>query len=186
MVSIIDRNGQLLTRLVDDLLLVGQRESGAVSVEPKMIEVRPFVEEFVDGVLPEAESLGIDMSVTINGTEPVWADPARVTQVLQNLVGNAFKYAPVVTTVALDLTPSDEYWWFSVTDDGPGIAEDVRLQVFEKFFRGTSSDAVSGTGLGLAVSKALVELHGGEISVSSVLGRGSTFSFNLPRGSGDE
>lgn len=186
MVGIIDRNAQLLTRLVDDLLLVGRRESGAVSVEPKLIEVRPFVEEFVDGVLPEAESLGIDISVTINGTEPVWADPARVTQVLQNLVGNAFKFAPVVTNVALDLTPSDEYWWFSVTDDGPGIAEDVRLQIFEKFFRGTSSEAVSGTGLGLAVSKALVELHGGEISVSSVVGHGSTFSFNLPKGSGDE
>lgn len=182
MVLVIERNGQLLTRLVDDLLLVGQLESGAISIIPKEFDVRSFVETFMAGVLPVAESLGVEISVATRGTEPAWGDPARVTQVLQNLVSNAFKFAPTVTHVAIQATLSDEGWTFSVTDDGPGIPDGVQSQIFDKFFRGPHRSTVSGTGLGLAVSQAIVELHGGEIGVSSVVGHGSTFAFNLPRG----
>lgn len=183
MVRVIERNGQLLTRLVDDLLLVGRQESGVVSVQPEEFEVAAFLDQLLAGVRPEAESLGVSVEATVSGTSPVFADQARITQVLQNLLVNSLKLAPDVTFVKIDATLTAAGWVFSVVDDGPGIGDETQAHIFDTFFRGPQPSTTAGSGLGLAVSQALVGLHGGEISVESTVGHGATFLFTLPKGS---
>ena len=186
MVSVIERNGQLLTRLVDDLLLVGRLESGVVSVHPEEFEVAAFLDRLLAGVTPDAESLGITVEATVSGASPVFADQARITQVLQNLLVNSLKLAPDVTFVKIDATLTAAGWMFSVVDNGPGIDDETRAHIFDTFFRGPQPSTTAGSGLGLAVSQALVRLHGGEISVESAVGQGATFVFTLPKGSDPE
>ena len=183
MVRVIERNGQLLTRLVDDLLLVGRQESGVVSVQPEEFEVAAFLDRLLAGVTPEAESLGVSVEATVSGTSPVFADQARITQVLQNLLVNSLKLAPDVTFVKIDATLTAAGWVFSVVDNGPGIDDETQAHIFDTFFRGPQPSTTAGSGLGLAVSQALVGLHGGEISIESTVGHGATFVFTLPKGS---
>ncbi len=112
----------------------------------------------------------------------VLADPARMQQVLGNLVGNAVKFTPPGGSIAIDAALVGGQVQLRVTDSGIGIAPDELPKVFDRFFRSSSSlsRAVPGTGLGLAIAEALVEAHGGELAVQSTVGEGSTFTVSLP------
>jgi two-component system sensor histidine kinase BaeS len=110
------------------------------------------------------------------------ADPARIGQVLANLLINAHKYAPEGAAVRLTATGMGDEVEFAVADNGPGLAAEELDHVFERFWRAQSGEtqAVGGTGLGLAIAKSLVDLHGGAIAASSAPGKGATFRFVLP------
>ncbi|NEP46179.1 MAG: two-component sensor histidine kinase, partial [Okeania sp. SIO2H7] len=114
-------------------------------------------------------------------TPQVMADPARVEQVLVNLIGNAIRYTPS-GFIKLRVWQEDTWVWVAVVDTGMGIAQADLPHVFERFWRADRSrDRHSGgTGIGLAISRRLVELQGGMITVQSELGKGSTFRFSLP------
>jgi signal transduction histidine kinase len=109
----------------------------------------------------------------------VRADPARVSQIVGNLVGNAIKFTPEMGSVKLRATPVDKNVVFEVVDDGPGIPPDNMSHLFDNFWQARTNDR-RGVGLGLAIAKGLVEAHGGKIWVESKVDHGSTFSFSLP------
>ncbi len=116
-----------------------------------------------------------------NNLPPAYADRDRVKQILINLISNAITYTPN-GTVTIRASCWNDYLWVAVTDTGMGIAPEDLSKVFERFWRADQSrDArTGGSGIGLAITKRLVELHNGEIEVESVLGKGSTFRFSLP------
>lgn len=112
----------------------------------------------------------------------IWADPARVTQILTNLLSNAHKYTPAGGSIAVAAWGEGDEVRIEVRDTGIGLTPAEQERLFTKFFRSGNPEArqVSGTGLGLAITKSLVELHGGSMSVRSAPGEGSTFGFTLP------
>ena len=109
----------------------------------------------------------------------VMADRERVLQVLANLIGNALDVTPAGGEITLCALAEEERVVVSVTDTGPGVPEESRAHLFDRFWRGGSSGG-KGAGLGLAIVKGLVEAHAGEVWVESVAGEGATFSFSLP------
>ena len=116
---------------------------------------------------------------------PALADPARVRQIVTNLVTNAHLYTPEEGAVTLRLEGDAQATTITVTDTGPGIAPEEVRRLFDRFFRGSSDGRKSpGTGLGLSIVKSLVDLHGGTIDVQSTVGRGTTFTVRLPVGAG--
>ena len=121
----------------------------------------------------------------MNETVTVWADRDKVAQVLTNLIGNAVKFTSSQGKVNISVHKNGAAWVeVSVADTGPGIAPDQANKIFDEFYqiRQSGKKKSRGVGLGLAISKKLVEIHGGKIWVESVVGKGSTFSFTVPMG----
>ncbi|HEU5317607.1 MAG TPA: ATP-binding protein [Chloroflexota bacterium] len=173
-----------LNRLVDDLVDYAQLSRGAISVRPEVVDLVPALEEIV------AEFRARDgtgrLTAQLPDILPVRADPTRIRQIAGNLIENAFKYAPegpITVHASLRTVRGREYAHVEVRDHGPGIPAAERRRVWERFFRGQQVAALNlarGTGIGLAVVKALVEAHGGRVGLSSTSGRGSRFWFELP------
>ena len=109
---------------------------------------------------------------------PAWADPARIGQILANLLSNALKYTPTGGLVRLETGTGGSWALIRVSDTGPGIPADELPHVFDRFFRGRTSRA-SGSGIGLTVVRELAHAHGGSVEVSSVEGQGTTFTVRL-------
>ena len=122
------------------------------------------------------------VEVTIPANLPaVRMDLERITEVITHLLDNAGKYSPPETSIRISAELRGSEVVTSVTDQGPGIEEMEQEMIFEKFYRGRNQRMmIQGTGMGLAIAKSIVELHGGKISVTSQLGRGSVFHFSLP------
>jgi signal transduction histidine kinase len=180
LLDIVSTESARLGRLLDDILWVSRLDAGRD--ETLITRVEPF--ELVSEVIAAAgthagpgTSLELDYDAS---SLPVAADADNVRQVLVNLVENAIKYAGGRIEVRVE--PQYSATRFSVGDDGPGIPPEQSDRVFEKFYRldASATTAVGGTGLGLYISRELVEGMGGRIWVTSTLGEGSTFSFELP------
>lgn len=171
-----------LRRLVNDLQELSKAEAGYLPIHSQPLQVRPLlvsiVEKFSDQLLDDNPKLAVDCSDTLPAA---LADPERVEQVLVNLVGNALRYTPE-GTITLRAWAEPERIWIAVEDTGQGIAAEDLPHVFERFWRSDRSrDRHSGgTGIGLAISRRLVELQKGTIEVESEVGKGSTFRFSLP------
>jgi PAS domain S-box-containing protein len=170
-----------LERLINDLLDVSRVEAGKLTMEPVPIELDPFVDNVVQEIRREHPERGVE--VAPSGTQiVVFADAFRVSQVIANLLSNAFKYSPATApvTVAVEATP--DHAVISVHDEGDGIPAEDQPFVFDRFYRARSEGAPrsGGVGLGLFICRRLVEAMGGEIALRSGTGGGSTFSFTLP------
>jgi signal transduction histidine kinase len=180
-----------ISDLLNHLLLVSRLEAGVVKIHPVPLDPSSFVAGSIHRVVPLAEAKGIRLESEIPSDLPkVMGDPENLQQVLLNLLGNAIKFSPsgseVVTRV--ETVPDEEppSVRFSVSDQGPGIPAEEQPMVFHKYYRTTAMrDQVDGVGLGLSISKHIVEAHGGTVWVSSQEGRGSTFGFTLPAVSGE-
>lgn len=177
------RNSRRLLCLVEDLLTVNKLESGNLALH---LEDVPST-----ALIRAVEEVGLDLcaraGLTLRVESPaaavsVRADRARVTEVLDNLIGNAVKFTPRGGEVALETRVEDERLLLSITDTGVGIAAHELPNVFDRFFRSPDSvrRAIPGTGLGLSIARSLVELQGGDITVASSLGAGTTFTISLP------
>ena len=183
------RNCNRLAGLVDDLLDLDSIESGQSRLLRTRVRLPVLAPQVVDDFqdkMRQAE-LQLDYQV-IPGTPDVLADPDLVTQVLYNLLGNAHKFVPAGGTVRVRLEPDNQGGALvSVADDGPGISSQDRERVFEKFTRlDRQKSRAEGTGLGLSLSRKLVEMQGGKLELESDLGLGCVFSFHLPRYSTEE
>ncbi|UBF25710.1 HAMP domain-containing histidine kinase [Kovacikia minuta CCNUW1] len=171
-----------LHRLVNDLQELSQAEAGYLPIRSQPLEVRPLlaalVQKFSDQLLEEGPSLVLDCPSDL---PLALADPERVEQVLMNLMGNALRYTSE-GSITIRAWSEIGKLWISVTDTGHGIAPEDLPHIFERFWRSDRSrDRHSGgTGIGLAISRRLVELQGGSIEVESKLGQGSIFRFWLP------
>ena len=181
----VQRNAVVQTRLVDDLLDVSRIISGKMLIEPTLTNPASAVEAALDAVRPAAVAKGLDLSVSIDrGAGLVMADAGRVQQIIWNLVGNAVKFTPKRGHVMVGVAPVDEHVAITVADDGIGIKRDFVAHLFERFSQadGSIRRNYGGLGLGLAITKHLVELHGGQITVDSGgEGRGAKFTVTLPR-----
>ena len=179
----IQRAGHHLLALINEVLDISRIEAGRLSLSTEPVEVGDVLDEVATLLAPVAESAGIELSVHVDGARAVRvrADRQRLLQVLLNLGSNALKYNNRGGAVSfLTVTPTDGRVRFEVHDTGPGIPHEQQDQLFIPFSRlGAERSAVEGTGVGLALSKHLVEVMGGVIGVESVSGHGSTFWVEL-------
>ncbi len=172
-----------LSRIVQDLLNLGQMESGGFPLHPVPMDIAEAVAKVTGAFAAETDARGIRLATTVeSGLTAAYADPDRVAQVLVNLLANAVRHTPDGGRVAVSARRKDGYVEVSVSDTGPGIAKDDLPRVFERFYRTDESRerSTGGAGLGLAIARGIVEAHGGAIQVESAPGRGATFAFTLP------
>jgi signal transduction histidine kinase len=191
--NIIHEEAVQLAALVDNLLNVSRIENGRITLDPTAIDLLDTVlPPLVHALGSSAPTHSIVMDIAPDARW-VDADPSKLNQILTNLVGNAIKYSPKggrIDIAARRLADSDLVE-IAVSDQGIGIPAEYFDQLFDRFYRVDSSEtrSIGGTGLGLYISRHLVELHGGALTVESEVGKGSTFRFTLPTGvpgSGDE
>ena len=179
--EIIQRQAGTLQRLVDDLLDLARFESGRYQLERQPIDLRGLLDARVRELSATSARHNVRLE-TDDDVPLVDADAGRVEQIVNNLVGNAIRYSPDGGSVVVRLRRTGSMARVEVSDQGIGIPADRQARIFEKFYRvdNETTRHVSGTGLGLSICRELVEAHGGEISVDSAPGRGSTFAFTLP------
>jgi signal transduction histidine kinase/CheY-like chemotaxis protein/streptogramin lyase len=171
-----------LLGLINDILDFSKLESGRVVIVPVAFALRPFIAEIVSILSREASRKGLEMKSIVEEPPPEWvfADRDRLRQVLVNLLGNALKFTSQ-GTVTLQVAPSANQLKFAVSDTGIGIPRDKQATIFEAFQQADNSTSrrYGGTGLGLTISKRLVESMGGQLMLTSEPGKGSTFSFSI-------
>jgi signal transduction histidine kinase len=176
----------LLSRLVDDLQEIASAEAGRLRLDRERVSVREALEGAAAAFRAEAGARRIALIVDEDGAEAVDADRARLGQVLRNLVANAVAHTPEGGRVTLRARREDHRVAISASDTGPGIPAEHLPHVFERFYRADAarSRATGGAGLGLAIVKHLVEAHGGEVSIESRPGEGTTVTCRLPAAAG--
>ena len=175
----IRRSGARMDRLIGDLVDVASIHAGALTVTCEVGDPAHVVSEAVDTLGARAKKVGLDLSSEVaSGLPRASFDPARVLQVLTNLIGNAIKFTPSGGHIVVRVAADGDNLRFSVRDDGVGIAADKLELVFARFLQ--VSEDRRGVGLGLYISKCIVHGHGGRIWAESTPGGGSTFSFTLP------
>lgn len=173
-----------LAALVENLLSVSRIERGSLQIQAQPTQWEPLAEEAYNNFLPQAA----ERQVSLKYIPPkkqfplVLVDRFRISEVISNLIGNALNYTPAGGAVELSLELGEKEVITHVKDTGPGIPESALPKLFTKFFRvsGVLEQGSKGTGLGLYISKAVVDMHKGRIWVESTLGKGSTFSFTVP------
>lgn len=173
-----------LTLLVNDLLDLSAIESGSAKLEMEPVPLGEVIEDVVTKFRPMADRRRIVLRGNgERGPLRAWADRARVTQAVANLVDNAIKYTPDGGTITVEGEARDGMVAISVADTGIGIASEHLPRIFERFYRvdRSRSRALGGTGLGLSIVKHIATSHGGDVEVKSVEGRGTRFSLLLPR-----
>ncbi len=173
-----------LAGLVKDLLNVSRIEGGRIIIQSKNFDLKAMIQQVVAEMQPKANEKKLEFAAEgLDRDLPqVWADPERVHQALVNLISNAIKYTDKGSVkVRADFSLSVVR--VSVIDTGVGIPKDEIAHLFEKFYRASNADnsGAQGTGLGLYITKQIIELMGGLIQVDSEIGKGSVFSFSLPR-----
>lgn len=173
-----------LARLIDDLLDLSVIESGRMEVKAEHLSIASVLRHISDTLKPVAGEKQIALEApSVNGELTAWADRDKVTQVLTNLISNAIKFTPSGGKITVAVQQDGVGWIkVSVSDTGAGIAPDEATRIFQEFYQITQpgDKKCRGVGLGLAISKKLVEMHGGKIWVESILGKGSEFFFTLP------
>ncbi|RAX18565.1 sensor histidine kinase [Pseudarthrobacter sp. AG30] len=176
---VVRRNADHLMGLVNDLIAVA---SERVELSLEETDLAQLVSRAVDAALPRAAGNGLQVKLEVEQPLPVRADPARISQVLHNLLSNAVKYSPDGGLITATAARTEAGLVCSITDTGVGMSEEEQEQAFTKFFRSarSRSTAIPGAGLGLPVSKTIVEGHGGSISLASEPGSGTSATFILP------
>ena len=183
--KVIKNNADRLQELVNDLLDISRLETGKTRLDLRPIDIAQVVHHVLDHLKGRINHEEKEMTVVVDMPVKLplaHADYTRVTQILTNLADNAFNYTPPQGQIVLSAAVRDDQIWLSVRDTGIGIAPENMGKIFDRFYRADDMrvQKVSGTGLGLPIVQSLVEMHGGRLNVESVLGEGSTFTFNLP------
>ncbi|MBI2773363.1 MAG: hypothetical protein HYX56_02580 [Chloroflexi bacterium] len=183
MVGTLQRSALRLENLVENLLDAGSIEAGTFQVRTTPTTVRHALEEALLFVGPHLEARGQRMVSDIPpNADRVLADPRRTGQVLANLIMNASKYGPEGGTVTVMARPKGGAVEVSVRDEGPGIPVDEQPRLFQRFYRSREArEAAGGLGLGLTISRAIVQAQGGDIGIESAAGQGTSVHFTLPK-----
>lgn len=182
LLQMVRNNSERLLRLINDLLDASKIEAGKLTIRKQPCDPERLLERAVDGMTGYAEEYGVTVTTDFaRGLAPVVVDPDRVEQIMSNLLSNAIKYSHRGDSVNVRARSEGAYLRVDIIDTGVGIPSSALPRLFEKFSqvdRGGRNRP--GTGLGLVISKGLIEAHGGSISVSSTEGEGTTFTFTLP------
>ena len=188
-IATIDRNASALAHIIDDLLDVSRIVAGTIHLTPQPVDLVAVAQAALDTVRPLAATRKVDVAISPppGALELVSGDASRLQQVIWNLLANAIKFTPVGGRVELFIERSNDDMQVRVVDTGQGISADFLPHVFERFRQaeGATTRRHSGLGLGLAIVRQLVELHGGTVHAASEgVGRGATFTVCLPISSG--
>lgn len=182
--EVVQRNADRLLRLVNDLLFVAQVDGGGLSLELRHVNLSALARESVDDAQLTASAKQIELTFQdgSRATE-VEGDPVRLAQMIDNLVSNAVKFTPRGGRVTVTATDAGADVLVEVADSGAGISPSDQTQLYDRFFRAHSAatEAAPGTGLGLTITKAIVDAHRGSIDVESTVGVGTTFRVRLPQ-----
>jgi hypothetical protein len=180
----VERNARAQAQLIEDLLDVSRIISGNLMLEVKPVELVPVINAAVEAMRPAAQAKAIDLRAELDPrVGPVSGDPARLQQVVWNLVANAVKFTPQDGRVDIELARADSHLQLSVRDTGEGIKAEFLPYVFDRFRQadGSTTRVHGGLGLGLAIVRHLVELHGGTVKAESDgAGKGASFTVRLP------
>jgi heavy metal sensor kinase len=170
-----------LTRISDQLLLIARADAGQLHPEREHIDVVDFIHELALPWQAAAESRRLELAVDVPDAGELEVDPALTRRAIDNLLDNAFRYAPELSTVRLVARQEGADWIFELSDEGPGIAADQRERIFERFARADSARTRSGggAGLGLALSSAIATAQGGTLELVDRPGPGATFRLRL-------
>jgi two-component system sensor histidine kinase KdpD len=185
LLTIIDEESDQLNHLIEQAVEMAQLDANKVQLELKPVSVASLVDDAVDQTRAVNPSREIRVSLS-RALPRVVADSAWIEKVLLNLLANAIKYSPPNQPIFVSADPQGEMLAISVADRGAGIDPLEQGMIFDKFYRGQSyrgpaqRQRVTGTGMGLAIARAIVTAHGGTIGVTSQLGHGSVFTFTLP------
>ena len=174
----------LLTRLVDDLQTISLAEAGQLPLNLAPVNIVELLEDVKTSFSAQAEEAQISLTVDVDDADlTVDADAGRLDQVLSNLVANALRYARAETCLCLQAESSPKHVRLQIRDEGQGIPSEDLPFIFDRFYKSDKSRnrEKGGSGLGLAIAKEIVQLHGGTIKVESELGKGTTFTIELPR-----
>jgi len=185
--SVIRRGGEHLLGLINDVLSISKIEAGKMSAERRPFNARELIDDVAEMIRARTETAGLTLVAEVSRTFPpaVLGDEGKLRQVLMNLLGNAVKFTET-GTIAVRATWAGGRATFEVSDTGQGIRPDFLPHVFERFRQADASStrATGGLGLGLAIVRHLIELHGGTVTVDSPgEGLGATFSFSVPAAS---
>ncbi len=180
LLTVIDEESDQLNHLIEQAVEMAQLDANKVQLELKPLSVASLVEDAV--AQTRAANPSREIRVSLSQSLPrVIADAAWIEKVLLNLLANAIKYSPPNQPIFVSADPQGEMLAISVADRGAGIDPLEQGMIFDKFYRGQGQRRrVSGTGMGLAIARAIVTAHGGHIGVTSQLGHGSVFTFTLP------
>jgi len=175
--TVIERAVMRLGRLANDLIDASRIEAGEFQLQRELVDVRTIASDIADQYAAASPKHTFEVIVP-DAPVPVLADPARLSQVLENLITNAIKYSSEGGRIEIEASQHDDVAVLSVTDHGAGIEEGSLQRIFEPFRR--VSNVAQGLGLGLAIARRLVDAHQGVIDAKSILGQGSTFRVRLP------
>jgi two-component system, OmpR family, phosphate regulon sensor histidine kinase PhoR len=170
--------------LSTNLLDLSRIDAGIFPLDIRDGDLRDPIQAVVQATSEVAMERGVALDSRVPGAPvDLRFDRERMIQLLSNVVGNAVKFTPRGGAVSVELTEADDAVTITVRDTGPGIPEDELPRIFERFYRGTNTGEAraSGSGLGLAIVRSIVEMHGGEIDVTSAVGQGTEFRITLPR-----
>ncbi|MDD4202281.1 MAG: ATP-binding protein [Candidatus Omnitrophica bacterium] len=181
-VDIIYSDSIHLSNLINDLLELSKIESAVQNIQKEQVEIIDVISNVVEFFDKKIKEKKADIKIELNDVKTVFAEKRYLLLVMTNLIDNAVKYSFEKGIIRITAERKQKYISVSVSDKGIGIAEEHLNRLFERFYRAdrSRSKEIGGTGLGLAIVKHIVKAHGGEVSVSSQLGKGSTFSFTLP------
>jgi signal transduction histidine kinase len=170
---------KVLSRLVEDLRTLSLAESGALALHREPTDLATIIRDVVASFAPQAREAGVKLGFSDVVELPLAdVDPVRTHEILTNLIANALRYTPRGGTIGVDAVPDEGgVIAMTITDTGVGIPPEALGRVFERFYKSADS---RGAGLGLAIAKQLLEAHGGAISATSVVGRGTEIHFTLP------
>jgi signal transduction histidine kinase len=180
--QIVERNADRLLGLVSDLLFAARMQDGRLELQQERVDLRELVADAVESARPRAESADVTLAVDADEVPAVNGEPTRLAQLLDNLLSNAIKFTPGGGRVSVRLRAAAGTVRLEVSDTGIGMSAAERERLFERFYRAQSAleRQIQGTGLGLYISRAIVDAHGGRIGVESEQGRGTTFVVDLP------
>lgn len=174
-----DHQLRRINRLIDDMLDIARIRAERLTIQKEEFEFCSFVEDVVERFAPQMAAVGCDVSVSLNSPITIKADIYRIEQVVVNMFTNAMKYG-AGKPIRIEVTKTHYKLSFMVHDKGPGIDQKDVERIFQRFERAVSGREISGLGLGLYISRQIVEQHDGTLFVTSEVGKGSTFVMELP------
>jgi len=181
--EVLKRNTDYLNHLINNYLSLVQLQAGTMKFMVEKIPIKSLIKDTMDVMCPLADSKKIKIDVRLaEGLPSPSIDVDRIKQVLINIIGNAIKFSPERASIKINVKKKNEYILFEIQDFGLGIPKNEHEKIFDMFFRSESiqNKNIKGTGLGLPISKAIIEAQGGRIWVDSKIDKGSKFSFTLP------
>lgn len=182
LLSLAKSNSERLVKLVNDILDIEKLEAGQVVFKFKLVELRPLIDQVVDGNRGYADAHLVRLRQDIQGDGQIWADPDRLSQVISNLISNAIKFSPPDGEVVIAVNQRGPGYRLSVRDQGAGIPPEFKPRIFQKFAQadGTNARKTGGTGLGLSIVREIVTRLGGEVGFTDAPGGGTIFYVDLP------